>query len=217
VVGGRARKTIGHYKPVENWTVLIRDHHSGYITWEQYERNQALLADNAHMKSRMEPKAGRGGRGLLAGLLRCRRCGRMLHVAYSGTRSEVPRYHCRGAHLNHGEAWCISFGGLRPDQAIAAEILKAVEGNAVEAAVEAATRIAEQRSQHRQALALEVEQAQYEARLAARRYEAVDPDNRLVAAELEARWNTALHRVGDVEDRLRQTEANPPRCHEHSG
>jgi DNA invertase Pin-like site-specific DNA recombinase len=206
VVGGRARKTIGHSKPVESWTVLIRDHHSGYITWEQYERNQALLADNAHMKSRMEPKAGRGGRSLLAGLLRCRRCGRMLHVAYSGTRSEVPRYHCRGAHLNHGAAWCISFGGLRPDQAIAAEILKAVEGNAVEAAVEAATRIAEQRRQQQQALALELEQAQYEARLAARRYEAVDPDNRLVAAELEARWNSALRRVGEVEGQLRHFE-----------
>ncbi len=206
VVGGRALKTIGHSKPVENWTVLIRDHHPGYITWEQYERNQALLADNAHMKSRMEPKAGRGGRSLLAGLLRCRRCGRMLHVAYSGTRSEVPRYHCRGAHLNHGAAWCISFGGLRPDQAIAVEILKAVEGNAVEAAVEAATRIAEQRRQQRQALTLELEQAQYEARLSARRYEAVDPDNRLVAAELEARWNTSLRRVGEAEARLRQLE-----------
>jgi len=81
VVGGRARKTIGHVKPPENWTVLIRDHHAGYIAWERYEHNQALLADNAHMKSRMEPKAGRGGRSLLASLLRCRRCGRMLHVA----------------------------------------------------------------------------------------------------------------------------------------
>jgi DNA invertase Pin-like site-specific DNA recombinase len=207
VVEGRARKTIGHYKPVDTWTVLIRDHHAGYITWEEYERNQALLADNAHMKSRMEPKAGRGGRSLLAGLLRCRRCGRMLHVAYSGNRSEVARYHCRGAQINHGEAWCISFGGLRPDQAIAAEVLKAVEGNAVEAAVEAASRMADQRRQQRQALALELEQAQYEARLAARRYEAVDPDNRLVAAELEARWNAALRRVGEVEGRLRHIEA----------
>lgn len=206
VVGGRARKTIGHSKPLDNWTVLIRDHHPGYISWEQYERNQALLADNAHMKSRMEPKAGRGGRSLLAGLLRCRRCGRMLHVAYSGNRPGVPRYHCRGAHINHGAAWCISFGGLRPDQAIAAEVLKAVEGNAVEAAVAAAARIAEQRRQQRHALALELEQAQYEARLAARRYEAVDPDNRLVAAELEARWNAALRSVGEVENRLRQIE-----------
>ncbi len=206
VVGGRARKTIGHVKPVESWMVLIRDHHPGYITWEQYECNQALLADNAHMKSRMEPKAGRGGRSLLAGLLRCRRCGRMLHVAYSGSRGEVPRYDCRGAQINHGEAGCISFGGLRPDRVVAAEILKAVEGNAIEAAVEAATRIAEQRRQQSQALSLELEQAQYEARLAARRYEAVDPDNRLVAAELEVRWNVALRRVGEVEGRLRQSE-----------
>src|SRR5579863_4348506 len=154
VVGGRARKTIGHFKPVENWTVLIRDHHTPYIDWEQYERNQALLADNAHMKSRMEPKAGRGGRSLLAGLLRRRRCGRMLHVAYSGTRSEVPRYHCRGAHINHGAAWCISFGGLRPDQAIAAEILKAVEGNAIEAALEVAARVVEQQRQQQRALTM---------------------------------------------------------------
>jgi len=186
--------------------VLIRDHHPGYISWEQFERNQTMLADNAHMKTRMEPKAGRGGRSLLAGLLRCRRCGRMLHVAYSGTHGEVPRYHCRGAHINHGEAWCISFGGLRPDRAVAAEILKAVEGNAIEAALAVAARVAEQRRQRSRALSLELEQAQYEARLAARRYEAVDPDNRLVAAELEARWNAALRTIGDVEQRLRQNE-----------
>ncbi|MGH9445397.1 MAG: recombinase family protein, partial [Terriglobia bacterium] len=206
VVDGRARKTIGHPKPVEDWFVLIRDHHPGYISWEQYERNQVLLADNAHMKSRMEPKAGRGGRSLLAGLLRCRRCGRMLHVAYSGNKGGVPRYHCRGAQINHGEAWCISFGGLRSDRAVAAEILKAVEGNAVEAALAAATRTAEQRNQQQQALLLELEQAQYEARLAARPYEAVDPDNRLVAAELENRWNAALRRVEEIEHRLWQLE-----------
>jgi hypothetical protein len=206
VIGGRARKSEGHFKPAESWMVLIHDHHPGYISWEQFARNQAMLADNAHMKSRMEPKAGRGGRSLLAGLLRCRRCGRMLHVAYSGTHGEVPRYHCRGAHLNHGEAWCISFGGLRPDQAVAAEILKAVEGNAIEAALEVATRVAEQQRQRHHALSLELEQARYEARLAARRYEAVDPDNRLVAAELEARWNASLLAVGEVEQRLRNSE-----------
>jgi len=144
VVEGRARKTDGHCKSPDTWTVLIRDHHPGYISWEQFERNQSMMADNAHMKSRMEPKAGRGGRSLLAGLLRCRRCGRMLHVTYTGTRPGVPRYHCRGAHINHGEAWCISFGGLRPDRAVAAEILKAVEGNAIQAALEVAGRVAEQ-------------------------------------------------------------------------
>jgi hypothetical protein len=96
---------------------------------------------------------------------------------------------------------------IAPDQSIAAEVLKAVEGNAVEAAVEAAARIADQRRRQRQALAMELEQAQYEVRLAARRYEAVDPDNRLVAAELESRWNAALHKVSEVEDRFRQIEA----------
>ena len=206
VVGGRARKSEGHFKAPDAWMVLIRDHHPGYISWEQFERNQVMLADNAHMKSRMEPKAGRGGRSLLAGLLRCRRCGRMLHVTYSGTHSQVPRYHCRGAHINHGEGWCISFGGLRPDQVVAAEVLKAVEGNAIEAALEVAGRIAEQQRQRQSALSLELEQARYEAHLAARRYEAVDPDNRLVAAELEARWNGALQTVGDIEQRLRQNE-----------
>jgi Recombinase zinc beta ribbon domain len=165
-----------------------------------------MLGDNAHMKSRMEPKAGRGGRSLLAGLLRCRRCGRMLHVAYSGTNGNVPRYHCRGAQINHGEDWCISFGGLGADRAVASEILKAVEGSAVEAALEAATRVAEQQQQRRHAWSLELEQARYEAHLAARRYEAVDPDNRLVAAELEARWNAALQTVAELEARLRKDE-----------
>ena len=136
MIQGRARETEGHFKPTDTWTVLIRDHHTGYIAWEKFERNQVMLTENAHMKSRMEPKAARGGRSLLAGLLRCRRCGRMLHVAHSGRHGELPRCHCRGAHINHGGNWCISFGGLRPDRAIAWEILKTVEGNAIEAALE---------------------------------------------------------------------------------
>src|SRR4029077_13976564 len=186
---GRAEKTRGHRKSRDHWTALIHDHHEAYISWERHERILAVIARNTHMRGKMGPTGGRGGRSLLAGLLRCRRCGRMLHVAYSGTHGEVPRYHCRGAHINHGAGWCISFGGLKPDREVAAEILKAVEGNAIEAALEVAARVAEQQRERHQALALELEQARYEARLAARRYEAVDPDNRLVAGELEARWN----------------------------
>lgn len=203
VIEGRARRTAGHKRPRCEWTVLIRDHHPGYISWEQYERNQAMIAANAHMKSKMEPKAGRGGKALLAGLLRCRRCGRMLHVSYTGTRGVVLRYHCKGAQINHGEDWCISFGGLRTDQAVADEILRAIGGNAVEAALEAADKMRQQRQEQRRSLELELDQARYEARLSARRYEAVDPDNRLVIAELELRWNAALRKVLELEDRLR--------------
>lgn len=169
VIEGRARKTTGHRKPQSEWTVLIQDHHPGYISWEQYQRHQEMIQANAHMKSRMEPKAGRGGKALLAGMLRCRRCGRMLHVSYSGRHSMELRRHCRGAQINHGEDWCISFGGVRIDQAVADEVLRAIGGNAVEAALEAAEKMRQQRQEQRSALELEVTQARYEAKLAARR------------------------------------------------
>jgi excisionase family DNA binding protein len=162
------------------------------------------------MKARMQPKAGRGGKGLLAGLLRCRRCGRMLHVSYTGRRGVVLRYQCRGAQINHGEDWCISFGGLRTDEAIANEVLRAIGGNAVGAALEAADAMQRQRQEQRKSLDLELEQGRYEAKLAARRYEAVDPDNRLVAAELELRWNGALRRVQELENRLRDFDTASP-------
>lgn len=204
IVEGRARKSAGHKKPRTEWTVLLRDHHPGYISWEQYECNQAMIAANAHMKSRMQPKAGRGGRALLSGLLRCRRCGRMLLVSYGGTRRTVARYHCKGAHINHGEDWCISFGSLRTDQAVGQELLRAISGNAIEAALEAAEKMRQQRQEQRRTLELELGQARYEAKLSARRYEAVDPDNRLVVSELEARWNATLQKVHELEDHLRQ-------------
>jgi excisionase family DNA binding protein len=209
IVDGRARKSEGHRKPRSDWMVLLQDHHPRYISWTQYERTQAVIATNTHMKSRM-PKAGRGGRGLLAGLLRCRRCGRMLHVAYSGNGGQALRYHCWGAHINHGERQCIGFGGLRVDDAVAREVLQAISGDAVASALAAADQLRHQRHEQRQTLALAAEQGQYEARLAARRYEAVDPDNRLVAAELEARWNAALQNAQALADRVQAFDAETP-------
>jgi len=204
VIEGRARKTVGHKKPRAEWTVLILDHHPGYISWEQYERNQAKMADNEHMKSRAEPKAGRGGRALLSGMVRCLRCGRMLYVSYSGSQGTVLRYQCRGAHMNQGEPRCITFSGLGVERAVAREVLRVIGGNAVEAAVEAAEKMRQQLGEQRRAVELEVEQARYEAKLAARRYDVVDPEQRLVAAELEARWNTALQKVKALEGRVRE-------------
>jgi excisionase family DNA binding protein len=133
----------------------------------------------------------------------------MLHVEYTGRHPHHPRYHCRGAQLSHGEDWCISFGGWRPDEAVAQEVLEAIGGKAVEAALEAAEQMRQQRDARRRAAEMELEQAHYEARLAERRYEAVDPEQRLVAAELEARWNAALQKVRDLEKKL-QTLASDP-------
>ncbi|HLI84366.1 MAG TPA: zinc ribbon domain-containing protein [Bryobacteraceae bacterium] len=131
---------------------------------------------------------------MLSGILRCRRCERMLHVSYTGKEHIAPRYDCNDAHLHHGESRCLSFGGLWVDEAVANEMLRAIEGNAVEAAVVAAEQMEQQRRELRKSLELELEQARYEARLAARRYEAVAPEQRLVAAELESRWNSALQK-----------------------
>ncbi|HET6218283.1 MAG TPA: recombinase family protein [Acidobacteriaceae bacterium] len=203
IVEGQARKTKGHAKPRAEWTVLLRDHHPGYITWGQYDGNQIMLANNLHMKPDGEPKAGRGGRALLSGMLRCRRCGHMLYVAYSGNSGSVQRYQCRGAHMSTGAERCISFSGGRVDEAVGEEILRAIGGNAMEAAMEATEKLRQQVAERRRAVELEIEQARYEVKLAARRYDAVDPDNRLVAGELEARWNAGLKKAQEMEARLR--------------
>lgn len=207
---GRAHKTAGHRKPQEKWSVLIRDHHPSYISWDQFLRNQTTLFENAHMKKKMSRSAARGGQSLLAGLVRCRRCGRMLHVTYNGTSGGSPRYHCRGAAINHGEGWCISFGGLRVDEAASHEILRVVEPHAVDAALRAAADLSQRDAAKAEALRLELEQARYQARLAERRYEAADPENRLVAGELEARWNAELERVEQAEEALQALQQQPP-------
>jgi len=150
-------------------------------------------------------QAGRGGHGLLTGLLRCRRCGRMLYTYYSG-RGDLVRYMCRGLRIVHGGQSCISFAGTKPEQRVVAEILRAVGASAVEAALQAAKRAVNQEQARLQALSLQLEQARYQARLAERRYESADPENRLVTGELETRWNAALRDVADLEEGLRTVE-----------
>jgi len=196
---GRARKTIGHRKPLQDWAVLIKDHHPGYITWEQFERNQQRMVENAHMKAG-NPKAGRGGQALLSGLIRCARCACILHVWYKA-RLNTTRYYCFG-NIAQGGSRCFGFGGLKAEQLVTAEILRAIAGDAVEAALHAAEQIVTQRKERQRMVEMELEQARYEALLASRRYESIDPANRLVARELEARWNLALQKVAEVEDRL---------------
>src|SRR5438477_2904865 len=86
------------FHPLDLQKILIKDRHEGYISWEQFERNQRLIADNANGKSYMGRGSIRRGEALLAGLLRCARCGRRLAVAYSGTGGATQRYVCRGTY-----------------------------------------------------------------------------------------------------------------------
>jgi hypothetical protein len=208
IVDGRAVKKYGHVRPIDAWTVLLRDHHEAYITWPQYEQNQERIQRNAYGKPAGGAKSARGGQALLSSLLRCRRCGRMLHVAYSG-HYNLCRYSCNIGNAMHGLAPCIGFGATRPDLVVARLLLDVVQPMAIEAAIVAEQQASHRDDERRRALELERQQVEYEVQLARRRYEAVDPDNRLVAAELEARWNAALARLRECDARLDAVRATP--------
>lgn len=155
--------------------VFLKDHHEGYIGWEEYERNLAHLAANAHGR-KGGVKSGRGGRALLSGLLSCARCGCRLTVTYPG-QALNPVYRCDYMNTMLGHDRCLRFGGLGVDKAIAAEI-RVVQPIAVEAAIEAERMQSMAAEERRRAAELDLQKAQYEAGLAERRYAACDPENR---------------------------------------
>ena len=200
IIDGRARKSYGHRKPMGTWEVFIQDHHEGYISWAEYERNQALLAGNAYGRVG-DTKSGRGGRALLAGLICCARCGRRLSVLYTG-RYPRPIYRCEQPNVQLGQQRCLTVAGKRIDETIAVEMLRAVTPMAIEAAEEAERMLRDEDQDRRRIAELELQQAQYDASLAERRYAACDPDNRLIAAQLEKAWETALERVERCQERL---------------
>jgi excisionase family DNA binding protein len=200
IEAGRKKIVRGFRRERSEWEVLINDHHQGYIAWTVFERNQRLIADNANGKSFMSRGAIRRGEALLAGLFRCGHCGRKLHVAYSGVNGSAGRYHCRGSQMNHGGSACISFGGMRVDQAVGMEVIARVQPLGVEAALAAMETRSRESQEKRRQIELAVEQARYETTRARRQYDAVDPDNRLVAGELERRWNERLMAARALED-----------------
>jgi hypothetical protein len=166
-----------------------------------------MFGENAHMQKRASRKAARGGRALLTGLVRCGRCGRMMRVFYGVQSGHAHRYQCRGDDAHVGAGLCVGIGGVRVDQAVTALMLEAVSGHAVEAALLAAKKASATDDTLAKALERDLEAARYEASLAARRYELVDPAKRHVVRELEARWNTALEKVSTLERRIATAHA----------
>lgn len=196
---GKQRKGTRR-KPREGWLVLLPNAHEGYVSWEQFEQIQRTIAENNHGWQRVG--AAHNGPALLAGLLRCRRCGRKLVVSYSGKRGSVLRYICQRGALDNGEPRCIGFGGVTVDAVITREVLRIVQPAALEAAVMASEEIARKRDEVLAALQRDLEAARYSASRAQRQYDAADPENRLIAAELERRWDQALRRVQTIENQI---------------
>ena len=202
IVDGRARKGVGHRKPQERWTVLIQEHHPGYISWPEYLRNQQVMRENAHRTHPQNRKAGRGGGALLSGMLRCRRCGRRLMVTYKGENGHKWSYLCFGDKGLAKTTRCLYLPGGKLDAWIGKELVRVLSPMAIEAAYVAAQTQQKAESELVHAVERELEEARYQAELEARRYREVDPANRLVAVELERRWEAALLRVGELERRL---------------
>jgi excisionase family DNA binding protein len=208
VVDGRVRKSYGHGKPFEQWEVMIKDHHPGYIDWAEYERNQKVLAANTYAKPG-DVKSGRGGRALLPGILSCGHCGRRVCVVYAG-RVPRPIYRCERPNQMLGLPRCMKFGAARVDTAVARELIRAVEPMAIEAALQAESRYMDSQSEQQRMADLDLQQARYEASLAERRYAACDPENRLIASQLEKSWEATLQRVQACEARLEALQRPNP-------
>lgn len=189
-------------KPVEDWLACIYDHHEGYVDREQYDRIQRMIAQNARCGGELTPGAVREGAALLSGLLRCGHCGRKLTVVYTGRRRDVARYACRRGALDNGERRCISFGGSSVDSAISREILRVVSPAGLEVARRASTELERRQNDVLNSLSLAAEEARYAVDRARRQYDAVDPENRLVAEELERRWNAELEKLDELQRRI---------------
>jgi DNA invertase Pin-like site-specific DNA recombinase len=207
---GRVRKRMRRL-PRAEWSIVLRDHHPGFIDWETFEANQVRIAANTHPRRHETEGAVREGAALLQGLATCGRCGRGLRVYYSG-RNATPGYHCAGATIVNGRGeYCMRVGGLRIDEAVSDALITAITPAGVEASLRAVELCQTENDAALTQWRRQVERARYEAQRAERRYRAVDPDNRLVARGLEAEWEARLRELGEAELAIAQREKQQPR------
>ena len=207
-----ARKKRVRKLPRAQWSVLLPNHHQGFIDWSTYESNRARITANTHPRPHQSGGgAVREGSALLQGLAVCGQCGRKLRTHYTG-RTASAGYHCAGKSIVNGRGiYCLNIGAVQVDEAVARAVLTALAPLGAEAALTAAERI---EADHDGALAqwrLAVERASYEAQRAERRYRAVDPDNRLVARGIEAEWESCLRELDKAKAELARREQLRPR------
>ena len=180
--------------PIDKWHVVLQDHHAGFITWEECQRNQELLERNrTNGEETLLSGAAREGLALLQGLLLCSRCGHRLSVRYKGNGGVYPMYECNhlraDGQLTH---CCVSVRADLLDRAISQRVLDLLRPAQIQIAEKVMQQLGQRDSVILRQWQMRLERAEYEAQLAQRRYEEVDPSNRLVAGTLERRWNDSL-------------------------
>lgn len=184
--------------PMEQWKIVVKDKYPAYVGWETFERIQQMLQDNhAEYERNMTRGVPRAGRALLAGLLYCGECAHKMMVRYSG----ATRYLCSFFHQQHGAPFCQNLPANPVDATVVEaffEALSPVELDLYEKAIAAREKMADDAEHARQQQQLQ--RLRYQAELARRRFERCDPDNRLVAVELERRWEAALRELRQAEE-----------------
>ena len=208
---GRRKRQIRKL-PRSEWSVLIPEHHTGFIDWATYEANRSRIAANAHPQPHHSAGAVREGSALLQGLATCGACGRRLRTHYTG-RTASPGYHCAGKNIVDGRGiFCLSVGAVQIDDAVARAVLTALAPAGLEAALAAAERLEANREDALTQWQLAAERARYEAQRAERRYRAVDAENRLVARGLESEWEQRLRELEQTKAELARRERERPRA-----
>jgi DNA invertase Pin-like site-specific DNA recombinase len=189
--------------PRDQWLVLIKDAHSGYITWEQYEENLQRMRQNAiayNIIGRKTPP--REGPCLLQGLAICGKCGQRMTIRYKYQKKGRvdPVYLCQRNRIERWESSCQYIPGARIDEAISKLLLESVTPLTLEVALQVQKELENRFNEADKLRKQQVERAEYEANLARRRFMQVDPENRLVADTLEAEWNEKLRNLQNAND-----------------
>jgi len=205
---GRKRVVRTRHRKVEDWSVMILDHHEGYIDWDAYRGNQELMAHNTNGRGSAVRGSIRSGSALLSGLLRCGHCGAKLCVAYPGATSI--RYQCATRILSREHACCVMFGGLGADRLVGEQVLRCLEPLGIQSALQAIDSLQGVEDERLAQKRLALQRARYEVDRAQRQYDAVDPANRLVAGSLERRWNDALAVQSRLEDEIAELMRQRP-------
>ena len=192
-------KTGRTYRPwvaMEQWKVLIKDHLPAYITWDQFEKNQERIRRNRNRPD--SQGVPRKGCALLPGVLICGTCGRHMRPSYH--KNSVAQYYCQRRDLEASGPRCYGLAAAELDELISLQVLRAIEPASLELSVKACDDLEEERRRLDTNWQQQLKRARYDVELAERRYQAVDPDNRLVAGTLEARWEEMLRQECQVRD-----------------
>jgi DNA invertase Pin-like site-specific DNA recombinase len=188
--------SFAHRLPEDEWEIVVSGVYPAYISEEQYAHNREQLRANMYNFIHRHPGAAREGTALVQGLVLCGRCGRRMQVQYS---KQGPRYVCRDDAMRYATSTCQSFGQRYLDEAVCACFFEAVKPAQLEMLLAALSTLEQERQTREKGWQLRLERARYAVRLAERQYDAVDPENRLVARALEKRWNEALESLGHLE------------------